>query len=111
MSDAVALTPELVAVRDGCGRILKKLQGGMDPSEKPAGPFNDHEPFDIVESDVLSIKLKRLQDVVNYLESAVEELGEASDGYSAVGATTIENFSPVHVSSTALPLTPAPARG
>ena len=79
MSDAVTLPPELVAVRDGCGRILKKLQGGMDPSEKPAGPFNDHEPLDIVKSDVISTQLKRLQDVVNHLVSAVEELGEAME--------------------------------
>ena len=79
MSDSVALPSELIAVRDACGRILKKLKGGMDPSEKPAGPFGDHEPFDIVESGVLPTQLQRLHDAVNNLVSAIEELGEAME--------------------------------
>ncbi len=79
MSDPVALPSELIAVRDACGRILKKLKDGMGPSEKPTGPFGDHEPFDIVESGVLSTQLTRLQDVMRHLLSAIEELGEAME--------------------------------
>ena len=79
MSDSVTLPPEVIALHDACARILKKLEGGMDPSGRLAGPFDDHEPFDIVESDVLSIQLQRLEDVVNHLVRAVEELGEAME--------------------------------
>lgn len=87
MSDPVDLPPELVALHDACGRILKKLKGGMDPSGKPAGPYGDHEPFDIVESGVLSIQLQRLHDGVNRLVSAVEELGEAMEAGEYDNAT------------------------
>lgn len=87
MSEPVELPSELVALHDSCGRILKKLKGGMDPSGKPAGPYDDHEPFDIVESDVLSIQLERLQDGVNHLVSAVEELGEAMEAGEYDNAT------------------------
>ena len=79
MSDSVALPSELIAVRDACGRILKKLKDGMGTSEKPAGPFGDHEPFDIVDSGILSTQLTRLQDGVFHLVSAIEELGEAME--------------------------------
>ena len=77
MSDPVELPPELVAFHDACGRILKKLKGGMDPSGTPAGPYGDHEPFDIVESDILSIQLQRLQDGVNRLVSAGRRIGRS----------------------------------
>ena len=79
MSDPVALPPELIAVRDACGRILKKLKDGTGPSEKPAGFVNDHEPFDILKSDVISTQLTRLQHVVSHLVTAIEEVGEAME--------------------------------
>ncbi len=87
MSDSVTLPHELIALHDACARILKKLEDGKDPSGKPAGPYDDHEPFDIVESGILSIQLQRLQDGVNRLVSAVEELGEAMEAGEYGNAT------------------------
>ena len=54
---------------------MQKLKEGTEP----AVPDNDHEPFDIIESGVLSNQLRRLPDLVEHLTSALEELGQAME--------------------------------
>ena len=90
MSDPAALPSEFIAVRNAGGRILKKLKDDTGPSKKPAGSGNDHEPFDILELEVISTQLRRLQNVMNHLVSTIEELGEAMK-IGEYGVSTVYN--------------------
>ena len=88
MSDPVTLPPEIVALHDALGRILQRIKEGTEP----AGPDNDHEPFDIVESGVLPNQLTRLQTGVGHLTSAINELGEAMEAGECDSATVYSNM-------------------
>ena len=75
MSDPVSVPPELIALHDAFDRILQKLKEGT----KPVAPDKDHEPFEIVGSDVLSNQLRRLEVGVEHLGRAINDLGDAVD--------------------------------